>query len=115
MELLAFDDEFVAHLAAHGHDDHLGVFLVDAVKDPEVAEPELETGKWVRPKRLDGPAEGRRLIPETSGDAIADDPSFPGREALKLGLGLPSDRDTIRHIMCESMEDARSSSRAPRR
>jgi hypothetical protein len=106
MELFTCDDELITDLAAHGNDNHLGVLLVHAVEDPEVAEPELVVGKWVRPERLEGPAGGRRLIPETSGDAVNDDSLFRGREALELGLGLPSDRDLIRHRTCGFAEGA---------
>jgi hypothetical protein len=79
MELFPFDEERVAHLAAHDHDQDFRVLLVYIVEDAEITESEFIASQRVWLEPLDGPTGGRGLTQEAGGDSLPDDALLPGR------------------------------------
>jgi hypothetical protein len=79
MELLAFDYECISGLAADDHDDDLGVLLIHIVKNSKIAEPKLVCCQGIGSKEFDGATRRSRLVSETRGNPVADDPLLPGR------------------------------------
>jgi hypothetical protein len=91
MELLAFDDQFVADLAADEEDDNL--VFIDIIQDPQVSDTQLEVRKWIGAEALDGFRGCRRLVQESGLDRSFQDPLFTHGQRPELPVRVLRDSD----------------------
>jgi hypothetical protein len=89
MEFLIFDNESVAHLAAHDQDDDL--FSFDILQGTQVACPELKLGERIGPQTLDRFRWRRRLVLEPGLDCRFQDSLLTHWQRPKLPVSLLGD------------------------
>jgi hypothetical protein len=93
--LLPGDDQLVADLPPHDHDNDFFTFRI--VQGSKVARTQFIRGHGIGTQPLDGTSESRRLVLESGSDRCLQGPLIVNGQRQKLLFGILGDRDPDRH------------------
>jgi hypothetical protein len=95
MELLTFDDQFIAYFAAH--DEHDNFALIDIIQSAQVSRTQFKVRKEIGAEALDRFCGCCRLVLQPGQYSRLQDSLVTNRQRSQLPFGIIGDRNPERH------------------